>query len=82
MAQQVKIKLNSAGVKELLRSPGVQGDLRRRANAVAAAAGPGHVVHSETGRSRARAEVVTDTFEAMAREARDRNLTRAVGSAR
>jgi hypothetical protein len=80
--EQIKIKLNRAGIRELLRSPGVQADLRRRGNAVASAAGPGHRVDSEVGRNRARCEVVTESFEAMAREARDRNLTRAFGHAR
>jgi hypothetical protein len=82
MTERIEVKLNSAGVKALLKSPGIQADLRRRGNAIASAAGPGHRVDSEVGRNRARVEVVTETFEAMQREARDRNLTRAVDAGR
>ena len=82
MPSQIRFKLNRAGVRALLRGPAVQADLRRRGNAIASAAGPGHRVDSEVGRNRARVEVVTETFEAMRKEARDRNLTRAFGHGR
>ena len=38
MAVRVKVKLNSAGMKELLNSPGVRADLTRRMGPVLAAA--------------------------------------------
>lgn len=78
----IRIELNRAGIGEILRSDGVLADLQARAEAVAAAAGPGHVVDSGVGPHRARASVRTDTFEAMWAEAVDRNLSRAFGAAR
>ena len=80
---QVTFKFNRKAVGELLRSPEVRADLTRRARNIAAAAGPGKWnVHDETGRSRARAAVVTGDFEARRNEARTRALTRAIDAGR
>lgn len=73
---------NSAGVRALLRSPGVQADLERRARAIAAEAGPGMEVSTEIGPNRARATVITETFEARYAEATDGALTRAIDAGR
>lgn len=78
----VKIVLNRRGVRELLRSPEIQRDLERRAQRIAATAGPGHEVDADVGPNRARASVRTDTFEAMHDEATTRNLTRALDAGR
>jgi hypothetical protein len=78
----MKVKLNRAGMAKLLREPGVLADLERRARAIANAAGEGHEVHAEQGRTRARAAVVTTSFEAMRKEATDRNLLRAFDAGR
>lgn len=78
----VVIKLNKAGMRELLRSTGVQQDMERRARQIAAAAGDGMAVESEIGPNRARAEVRTDTFEAMHAEATSRSLSSAVDAGR
>lgn len=72
--------LNRNGLRELLRSDAVQAELRRRAQQVAAAAGPGHRVEVSAGRNRARAAVITDTPEARRAEATDRALTRAINA--
>lgn len=82
MAGSVKIKLISSGVKTLLRSHAVKKDLEARANRIAAAAGPGMAVASTYGRTRALAMVYTDTPEAMAAEASERRLTRAIDAGR
>ena len=82
MAERIRIKLNSAGVRALLKSGAMQAELRSRAQRIAGAAGEGHEVHVGTTGTRARAEVVTKTFEAMRNEAVHRNLTRAMGSGR
>jgi hypothetical protein len=79
---QVRIKLNSAGVRQLLRSSEVMADLDARARRVAAAAGEGHEVQLWVGRNRARATVRTATFGAMRAEASRQTLTRAVDAAR
>ena len=78
----VVIKLNKAGMRELLRSQAVQQDMERRARLIAAAAGDGMAVESEIGPNRARAEVRTDTFEARHAEATTRNLSTAVDAGR
>lgn len=78
----VKIVVNRKGIRELLRSPEVQADLRRRADNIASAAGPGHEVDSDVGRYRARASVRTDTIAAMVAEATGRTLTRAIDAGR
>ena len=77
-----RIELNPAGVVELLTSPGVQADLVRRGEAIAAAAGPGHAVDLNIESRRASVIVVTDTFEAMLGEAVHRDLTRALDASR
>lgn len=81
MAQKPKFKLNRSGVGELLKSSGAQGDLARRAAAVAAAAGDGHDVKNTTT-SRARYTVMTNTDEAARREAENHTLTAAINAAR
>jgi hypothetical protein len=78
----VRIVLNRKGVRDILRSPGVLADLRRRAERIAAAAGPGHEVDSEVGRNRARESVRTDTIDAMVNEATSRTLSRALDAGR
>jgi hypothetical protein len=82
MAKSARIVLNRAGVRELLKCPGVQADLARRAERIAAAAGPGMVAESYVGRNRARSRVYTQTPEARRAEASDRTLTRAIDAGR
>jgi hypothetical protein len=79
---QVKVKLNQAGVRKLLQSHEVQADLGRRARAIARSAGPGMEVDESVGANRARASVVTATFEARRAEATSRKLTRAIDAGR
>lgn len=82
MATSVRVEMNRAGAIDLLTSPGVMADLMRRGQAVNAAAGPGHMVTSRTGATRARVSVITTTDTARRKEALDRNLTRALNAAR
>ena len=79
----IRIDVNRKGLRTLLRSDLVRADLARRARNIANAAGPGKWnVHDETGRTRARAAVVTGDIEARHREARTRALTRAIDAGR
>lgn len=82
MARNALTRLELTGVDDLLKSPEVLADLRRRANAIAAAAGEGHEVDVRVGARRARASVRTATFDAMRAEAKDRTLTRALDAGR
>lgn len=77
-----EIKIHREGIIAVLKSDGVLKDLEGRAQAVAAAAGEGHRVTSETGKIRARASVITATFEAKRAEAKERSLSQAVDAAR
>jgi hypothetical protein len=77
-----KVKLNNAGVRALLTSPEVVADLKRRAEAIAAAAGPGMEVDEAIGPKRARVSVRTATFEAIIAESKDRDLTSAIDAGR
>lgn len=77
-----KVKLNRAGMTALLKSDAVRADIERRAQAIAAAAGDGHEAGSSIGQTRARASVITTTFDAMYREATNRTLTRAFDAGR
>lgn len=79
---KVKIKLNNAAMRQLLRSEEVQNDLGDRADNIAMAAGPGMEVEVKTGRTRARAMVWTGDFDAIRAEATDRVLTQAIDAGR
>ena len=77
-----RVKLNSQGVRDVLRSPAVMAELRRRGNKIAAAAGSGFEVEQYVGRNRARVTVRTATWPARGREARDHILIRALNAGR
>ena len=66
---KVKVELNRAGVRELLRCDAVKAMLESEANARAASAGAGYTVNSYVGRNRCNAEILAET-----REARKDNL--------
>lgn len=81
----VQVKLNSRGVRELLRSAGVEADLARRAKNIADAAGgtgAGFESDSDVGRTRARGWAWTDTPAAMRAEATNRTLTTSIDAGR
>ena len=77
-----RIVLNSRGVRQLLRSPEVLADLKRRADQIALAAGPGMEASAMVGQNRARASVVTATHSARRAEATGRALTRSLDAGR
>lgn len=69
-------------VGKILRSPAVAADLRRRANNIAAAAGPGFLASVVVGRTRARGSVITTDERSRRAEATTRALTRALDAGR
>lgn len=80
-----KVKLNLPGFKALRTSSEARAEIERRAQAVAAAAGPGYVVMPiQEPRNRAIAMVTTEpgNFAARAREARDHRLLGALDAGR
>lgn len=78
----VRVKLNSRGVRELLRSDEVKRDLEARAERIAAAAGPDMATEVTVGAQRVRAVVYTATPHAMASEAKHGRLSAALDAGR
>lgn len=78
MTADVRISLNSAGIRALLRSAEVSADLGGRADRIAAAAGPGFEARTEMSGDRAIAFVRTATPEARTAQAERRALTSAI----
>lgn len=78
----VKVKLNRANVRALLKDERVRADLESRAKRIAAQAGPGMAHDSIIGTNRARATVWTDTTEARIAESRSGALTSAIDAGR
>lgn len=82
-----RLVLNRRGVSQLLKSPGFEADMLRRAKAIAVAASAGgdageFEASSKIGSRRARASVITADDHARAGEAKDRRLTRAIDAGR
>lgn len=78
----IRIEINSAGIRSILQSPEVEAFLRAKAERIAAAAGDGMEVSSGIGATRARASVTTATNDAREAEATDRALTSAIDAGR
>lgn len=78
----VNVKLDSGEIEKLLRSPEVQRELKRRADNIARAAGPGFRSDVGQGYDRARASVWAFTGAARKAEAENRALTRAIDAGR
>lgn len=82
MAQSIRLEMNYAEMRRIMKSPGVMADLMRRGNAVRAAAGSGFMVSSRIGSTRARVSVITANDRGRRAEAENRTLTRALDAAR
>ena len=78
----MKFALRKDNVGKILNSVAVQIDLKRRADRIAAAAGPGMVSSVQPGKNRARASVITGNRKARENEAINRALTRALDAGR
>lgn len=76
------VKANSAGIRALLKEPGVLDDLEARAERVRAAAGDGYETSSRVGATRARASVGTATYQARRDNAANHTLLGALDAAR
>ena len=61
---KVKVKLNRAGVRELLKSAEVMAMLEQEAQTRASAAGAGYGVNTYVGRNRCNAEILAETAAA------------------
>lgn len=78
---RVKVRLNLRGINTVMKSPGVVDVLRRESSAIAGAAGPGFdSAVDNTHPWVARAWVRSETYRAKVAEAKNKALTRAVGT--
>lgn len=74
----LRIELNSDGVRELLKSPEMMGICRELANGIANRAGDGFELSEYTGRNRVNVSVHAETKEAMQACLKDNVLVKAV----
>lgn len=79
MGNDVKIKLNDAGVKELLKSPEMVGHCRTLAEQVLARCGEGYVMEERNYPERSGYAVRTDTRAAYKDNYDNNTLLRALG---
>ncbi|MCC5781378.1 hypothetical protein CRM73_00145 [Kocuria sp. CCUG 69068] len=82
MAKITLGKLNRRAVEQILKHPTTRAEMLRRAQIVARAAGPGYKASAITGRSRARASVITTTARAVRDNSRNQTLLKSIGRAR
>ena len=83
MAKKVRVELNSAGVRALLKDPGVAADLAARGERIAATAGEGFESSGvRQDRDRVAVTVRAATEEARRAEAESRALLRALDAGR
>lgn len=74
----LRIELNSDGVRELLKSPEMMGICRELASGIASRAGSGFELSEYTGRNRVNVSVHAETKEAMQACLKDNVLVKAV----
>ena len=77
-----RIVYNTKAFEAMRRSPGVKADLRRRADAIAAACGDGFVAASGEGKTRSRAAVIAASGRARRVNARDNTMLRNLDAGR
>lgn len=82
MAKISRIEIKRAGIRAMLKHPGVLADVAARASRIASAAGPGMETSSMVGVNRARASVITATAAARKAEAEHMALSRALDAGR
>lgn len=75
---KIKVKLRSAGVRALLKSPEMQAACQAEADRIAQTAGEGYTTSAKRGKTRATVSVTPETFQAKRREAKTHALIKAV----
>lgn len=79
MSNSVEIKLNSDGVRELLKSSGIATACKEQAEAIARRAGDGYSVSKRTYPERTGYVVTADTQEARSDNLENNTLAKALG---
>lgn len=77
---KLKVQLNGAGVRNILKSDGVQSMLKERASAVKKRCGNGYDQDIHVGKNRANAMIWADTYQAKRDNKRNNTLLKAVRS--
>lgn len=75
---KVEIKLNSEGVRSLLRSNEMKSICEEHANNALKSLGAGYSVNSFTGKNRVNAEISADSFEARKENAESNTILKAL----
>lgn len=79
MSKRVEIELNSAGIRELLKSDDIASFCRQKAEDVAGRAGDGYKVDTHVGKTRVNAMVSTETKKAYYSNLKHNTLLKALG---
>ena len=79
---KAEIKLNSKGIRQILKHDSTRKAAEKRAQAIAVAAGDGYEASSMVGKNRARASVITATTRARRDDAKRGTLLRSAGAGR
>ena len=75
MGKNIKVVLNSAGVREMLHKCG-QSICKEKADSIASACGSGYASDVQKGKNRSYASVYTDDFRAMADNSKNNTILR------
>lgn len=78
MSGKIRIQLNSAGVREMLRSTQMQSIVSEHAEEIAKRCGDGYGVSAYRGKNRVNASVGAETAEAAAENMRNNTILKAV----
>lgn len=78
MAKNIKITLNTAGVRNLLRSQEMQSTLKEHANAICERAGDGYEISTFMGKNRCNVSVKAKTRKARRDNLKNNTLLKAV----
>ena len=79
MAKKLRIELNSAGVRELLKSPEIMQACRTQAQRIAGRAGDGYEISEYTGKKRVNVSVHAASEKAYKDNLKNNTLLKAVG---
>lgn len=75
---KVEIKLNSSGIRELLRSKEMLTICEEHAEKAVSKLGDGYTSSSMTGKNRVNAEIATESFKAMAQNMKHNSILKAL----
>lgn len=78
MSKNLRVELNRAGVRELLRSEEMMAECKKYADAALGRLGDGYEVTTRVGRNRVNAEVAAVTFDARRENSENNSILRAL----